>query len=81
MSTRKISFPAPIKYLSSVKHEPRVNKEKDMIEPEQLPTIQPLHDTKTEDIKVINFAYLFSFIHRNTKHKHIRKQGCSLFIG
>ena len=59
----KLSFPALNKYLPSVKHEPRVNQEKDMIKPEQLPTIQPLRDIKTEDIKVIKIAYLFSLIH------------------
>ena len=77
----KLTFPALNKYLPSVKHEPRVNQEKDVIEPERLPTMQTLRDIKTEDIKVIDFAYLFSVIHINTKHKHIREQGCSLFIG
>ena len=75
----KLTFPALIKYLPS--HDSRANQEKDVIEPERLPTRQTLRDIETEDIKVIDFAYLFSVIHINTKHKHIRKQGCSLLLG
>ena len=77
----KLSFPALNKYLPSVKHEPRVNQEKDMIKPERLPTIQTLRDIKTEDIKVIDFAYLFSVIHINTKHKHTKSRAVVFYWG
>ena len=81
MSTTKLSFPAANKSLPSVKHEPRVrNKEKDIAEQEQIPTMTPLHDKKTERIKLINFAYLFSIKSRKYKYKHQKSRAVDLFI-
>ena len=77
----KLSFPAANKSLPSVKHEPGVrNKEKDIAEQEQVPTMTTLHEKKTERIKQINFAYLFSIKYRNTKYKHQKSRAVDLFI-
>ena len=75
----KLMFPALIKYLPS--HDSRANQEKDVIEPERLPTRQTLRDIETEDIKVIDFEYLFSVIHINTKHKHTKSRAVVFYWG
>ena len=67
----KLPFPAANESLPNVKHEEGVrNKEIDLAEQEDVPTMSTLHDKQTKRIKSNQFCISVSIKSRNTKYKH-----------